>query len=127
MSRTTTTTITDWSSNGNDEDCSDERDGDKGAQQQPPSPLSPRNPQTDAIDEQGGQLRAPQWQESLPPVVFLDQNQYLERRQELALMMNAIRAEEEVLERRKLVQDALMAQMRAAYSNPHRTPLDADK
>ena len=112
-----------WPSDDDDNGNSDKHEGDKSAQRQPPLP-SPQNLQTRSIDGQDGPPRAPQWQQSLPPVVFLDQSQYLERSQELAWMMEVIKAEKEVLDRRKLVQDVLVAQLRANYhvspSDPHK-------
>ncbi|KAH7051420.1 hypothetical protein BKA57DRAFT_491227 [Linnemannia elongata] len=133
-----TADLSDWPSDDIDNDNSGEHEGAKRAQQpplpppspspspspsspsspSPPLPSSPRNPQTETTDGLNGPPRAPQWQKSLPPVVFLDHSQYLERSQELTWMMEAIKAEKEVLDRRKLVQDVLVAQMRANYPVP---------
>lgn len=119
-----TATLSDWLIDDDGNDNSGEHEGDKSAQ---PPPPNPRNPQTEIIDGQDGPPRAPQWQQSLPPVVFLDQSQYLERNQELAWMMEAIKAEKEVLDRRKFVQDALVAQMRANYPVPPSSSSDSHK
>lgn len=121
-----TAALSDRPSDDDDNDNISEHEGDKSAQQPLPPP-GPRSPQLEILERQDGPPRAPQWQQSLPSVVFLDQSQYLERSQELTWMMEAIKAEKEVLDRRKLVQDALVAQIRANYpvlpsptSDPHK-------
>jgi hypothetical protein len=117
-----TSTIHDWPGDDDDNDDNNaEHQGEKSEQPptpSPPSPPTPRSPQMDVLGRQGGPSRVPQWQQSLLPVVYLDHSQYVERSQELAFMMDAIKAEQEVLERRKLIQDALVAQMRVAYPDP---------
>lgn len=122
-----TSIVQDWPWNSHDDDDDDDDNIDHQSCEiaqtptpSPPSPPTPRSPNTDFIDEQVGASRGPQWHQPLLPIVFLDHSQYEERSNELKFMMDAIKVEQEALARRKLVQDVLVAQMRAV--NPYPPP-----
>ncbi|KAK5801779.1 hypothetical protein F5H01DRAFT_354645 [Linnemannia elongata] len=95
---------------------------------------SPRNPQTPRSEGQHYELtttqpigpRGPQWrsqtsdsaQDMSARTGYMDRNQYLGRSQELAKMMEAIRAEQEELERSRLEHESLMRN----YQDPRSSP-----
>ncbi|KAG0058859.1 hypothetical protein BGZ89_000912 [Linnemannia elongata] len=108
------TALQNWSSNGYGDDSEET------------AQLNPRSSLTAITDEQGGPLRAPQWQPLLP-IASTDQKQNVDRSQELVQMMNAIRAEQIELEKSVLVQDALAAQVRAAYPDAPQSILLSNK
>lgn len=115
------TTLRDWSSNGDGDNSDDDNDkGEETAQS------NPRSPQTAITDGQGGPSRAPQWQ-PLFPIAFPDQKENVDRSQDLVRMMNAFRAEQIELEKSVLAQDALAAQMRAAYPDSPQPTLHSNK
>lgn len=113
------TTLQELSSNGDGDNSDDDDD-----KCEETAHSNPRSPQSAMTDGQGGP--APQWQHLLP-IAFPYQKQSLDRSQVLVRMMNAIRAEQIELEKSVLVQDALAARKRAAYSDTSQPILCSNK